>query len=118
LGLMSWRSPVDSGRVVTALLAGQPQRLPILMQRMVDPKANFGVQGDLAVLSDTGFTSLRANRGFWTGDLPFYLRLMWWLSRTPLSLAVAAVAGSFIIAAGLYALLKLRAQRRVREFGE
>jgi cellulose synthase (UDP-forming) len=117
LGMMSWRSPIDRGRVVTALLAGSPQRLPGLLERMGDPKANYTIQGDLAVLSGTGFTSLRTDRGFWSGDLPFVLRLMWWASRNPVSLAFAAVAASLILATGAYALLKRLARRRLRDLG-
>lgn len=118
LGLMSWRSPIDRGRVVTAILAGSPQRLPGLMERMGDAKANFAIQGDISVLSGTGFTSLRVDRGFWSGDLPFYLRVMWWLSSNPLSLALAALAASLILATGAYALLKRHERRRLRELGE
>jgi cellulose synthase (UDP-forming) len=117
LGVMSWRSPVDRGRVVTAILAGSPQRLPGLMERMGDPKANYAIQGDLAVLSGTGFTSLRMDDGFWSGDLPLLLRLMWWLSRNPLSLALAAVGASLILATGAYAILKRLARRRLAEVG-
>lgn len=118
LGLMSWRSPVDRGRVVTAVLAGSPQRLPGLMERMGDEKANYAIQGDLSVLSGSGFTSLRIDNGFWSGDLPWHLRIMWWMSRNPLTLALAALAASLILATGAYALLKRLEQRRLRAFGE
>jgi cellulose synthase (UDP-forming) len=118
LGLMSWRSPIDHGRVVTAILAGSPQRLPGLMQRIGDAKVNSAIQGDIAVLSGTGFTSLRVDRGFWSGDLPFYLRIMWWLSSNPLALALAALVASVILATGAYALLKRHEQRRLRELGD
>ena len=118
MGLMSWRSPVDRSRVVTAVLSGSPQRLPALMERMEDPKANYAIQGDLSVLSGAGFTSLRVDNGFWTGDLPPHLRLMWWLSRNPLSLALAALGASLILATGAYAMLKRHERRRLRELGE
>jgi cellulose synthase (UDP-forming) len=118
LTLMSWRSPVDHGRVVTALLAGSPQRLPGLLDKMADPKANYAIQGDVSVLSGASFTSLRVDQGFWSGDLPWPLRLMWWLSRNPLTLALAAVAASLILATGAYAVLKGLERRRLREFGE
>lgn len=118
LGMMSWRSPFDRGRVVTAVLAGSPQRLPSLMERFVDEKANYAIQGDVTVLSGSGFASLRVDKGFWSGDLPWHLRIMWWMSRNPLTLAIAAMAASLILAGGAYTILKRLEQRRLREFGE
>ena len=117
-GLMAWRSPADPKRVVTAVFATQPANLPSLLERMADPRTNYLVQGDVALLGGEGFNSARVNPGFWSGDLPIHIRAFWWLSGNPILLGILAVGASLLMGAGAYTFLKGRERRRLREIGE
>lgn len=114
-GVMAWRSPADPKRVVTAVFAASPDKLSTLLTRLADTETNYLVQGDVALVGGEGFNSTRVNPGFWSGDLPPHVRILWWLSENPILLGVMAVLASLLIGGGAYGFLKARERRRLRE---
>jgi cellulose synthase (UDP-forming) len=116
--MMSWQSPFDARRVVVALLSATPERLPAVPASFSDPRVNYTIQGDLAIVSNAGYSSFRVGEPFWLGDLPLPLYGMWWLSENPLVLALIFLASAMIIATAAWLFLTWRAKRRVRELGE
>ena len=116
-GLMAWRSPADPRRVVTAVFATHTESLPAVLTALSDPKTNYQIQGDVALIGGAGFNSTRINDGFWSGDLPAPLRLLWWFSENPVILGVVAVLAALLLGIGAYAFLKTRERRRLRELG-
>ncbi len=116
--MMSWQSPFDAKRVVVALMSATPERLPAIPASFSDPRVNYTIQGDLAIVSNGGYSSFRVGEAFWLGDLPLPIYGMWWLSENPLILALIFLGSALIIATAAWVFLSGRARRRVKELGE
>jgi cellulose synthase (UDP-forming) len=112
-GLVSFRSPYDRDRAVVAILASDPARLPAVLARLDDPAQNARVQGDLAVVTEEGFSSFQVGKQFHTGDLPWWVYMMWWLSQRPLLLAVSIFGVGLALSFPLIFALKSIARRRL-----
>jgi len=111
-GVSSWRSPFDKSRVVVAVLAATPSRLPEIVNSMAKAEANAAMQGDLAIATDKSFNSFQVAPGFWSGHLPWWVAVMWWCSRNPLLLALAVIGASLIIGAGFWVVLRALERKR------
>ncbi|MGH1558981.1 cellulose biosynthesis cyclic di-GMP-binding regulatory protein BcsB [Caulobacter segnis] len=62
---------LDRSRVVVAVLAGSPSRLPEIVNAMAKPEANaVAMQGDLAISTNKSFNSFQVSPGFRSGHLP------------------------------------------------
>ena len=113
-GFTSFRSPIDRRRTVVALLADRSERLPVLVARLDDPKENARVDGDLAILADGHFASYRLGASYWSGGLPGWLRVAWWMNRNPLALVALLLAAAVLIAVPIHLALRAQARRRLR----
>lgn len=116
--MMSWRSPFDEDRVVIALLAASPARLPMVTASFDDPRVNYTIQGDLAIAGSNGYSSFRVGDSFWVGDLPYVWRWMWWISENPIALAAIFLLSALVLGGAAWLWLSARARRRIRELGE
>ncbi|PZR37488.1 MAG: cellulose synthase catalytic subunit (UDP-forming) [Caulobacter segnis] len=114
-GVSSWRSPFDKTRVVVAVLAASPARLPEIVNSMSKPEANAAMQGDLAIATDKSFNSFQVAPGFWSGHLPWWVAVMWWCSRNPLLLALAVIGASLVIGAGFWVVLGALERKRLAD---
>lgn len=114
-GVSSWRSPFDKSRVVVAVLAASPARLPEIVNSMSKPEANAAMQGDLAIATDKSFNSFQVAPGFWSGHLPWWVAVMWWCSRNPLLLALAVIGASLVIGAGFWVVLGALERKRLAD---
>lgn len=118
-GILSFRSPVSSDRVIVGVLSNEVARLPKLVKDLEDPKKSAVVQGDLAIDDATDISSYRVGPVFWEGDLPWFTQLRWYLSQNPLLLFVALLITAVLLATPIYlalrTLARLRLQRRNRE---
>ncbi len=112
-GLVSFRSPFDRGRAVVAVLASDPTRLPAVVARLDDPAQNARIQGDLAIVTEEGFSSFQVGKVFHTGDLPWWVYGMWWLSQRPLLLALSIFGVGLALSFPLIVALKAIARRRL-----
>ncbi|WP_165187146.1 UDP-forming cellulose synthase catalytic subunit [Caulobacter soli] len=113
-GLVSFRSPFDRDRAVVAILSSDPARLPTIVARMDDPIQNARLQGDLSIVTETGFSSFHVGDSFQTGDLPLPVFIMWWLSQRPIVLALAIFAAGLVLSVPLIVTLRLIASRRLK----
>lgn len=116
--MVSWQSPYDDKRVVVALLSADPRRLAAIPASFSDPRVNYTIQGDLAIVGDGAYSSFRVGDGFWVGDLPLPLHGLWWASENPLVLVIIFILSSLIVATAVWFWLSGRARRRTRELGE
>ncbi|UAL09293.1 UDP-forming cellulose synthase catalytic subunit [Caulobacter segnis] len=112
-GVSSWRSPFDKSRVVVAMLAGSPSRLPEIVNAMAKPEANAAMQGDLAISTNKSFNSFQVSPGFWSGHLPWWVAIMWWCSRNPLILGLAVIGASMVIGLGFWVVLAAHERKRM-----
>lgn len=111
-GVVSFPSPYGKDKVVVAILSDQRESLPGLVAKLSDPTENFKVQGDLTADTEQGLSSFRIGPIFWTGDLPYPLRLLWWLTRNPWLLALALVGAAIIMSGPIFLAYKLMEHRR------
>lgn len=112
-GLVSFRSPFDRDRAVVAVLSSDPARLPAVVAKLDDPAQNARVQGDLSVVTEDGFSSFQVGKVFQTGDLPWWVYMMWWLSQRPMLLALSIFGIGLVLAFPIIITLKSIARRRL-----
>lgn len=115
-GLVSVRSPWNAERVVV-LVTGtddrQLQQLPVDMQ-----KAAFysTVSGDLTTVTDGGdVRSWRVGEPFTTGDMPLYMKVLWFASQHILYLTIIACLVAALASPLLFNALKRHAKHRLQD---
>lgn len=116
-GLVSFRSPYDSERVVVAVLAARPQALPAAVYGLRDTVQSAQIGGDLAILGGNGYTSYSVGESFWRGELPLLTALRWYLSERPLLMILVVVAAMLLLTIPVYRGLGALARRRLRRSG-
>ena len=113
-GLVSFPSPYDRDRAVVAILSSDPTRLPAILARLDDPVQNAQLQGDLAIVTENGFSSFKVGKSFQAGDLSWPVYAMWWLSQRPLILALAIFGAGLVLSIPIIAALRAIARRRLK----
>lgn len=116
-GVTSWRSPFDAKRVVIAVLAANSNNLPTMVYALADPAANASMQGDLSISSGKSFNSFRVAQGFWSGELPPFITVMWWASRNPIMLALGLLAAATVIGLLIWGVMSALERVRLRDQG-
>ncbi|WP_091734884.1 UDP-forming cellulose synthase catalytic subunit [Phenylobacterium immobile] len=116
-GVTSWRSPFDNKRVVVAMLAASSARLPEMAYALARPAANASMQGDLSIASGLTFNSYRVSQGFWSGELPWHISVMWWASRNPIMLALGLLAAATVFGLLIWAVMSALERVRLRDVG-
>lgn len=110
--LAGFESPLGARRSVVAVVVDEASAAP-LVDALLKPELLKRVQGTMAVIRDNQVHSLLGPGTYYVGELPPFTRLQWLLSRSPLPVALMALAVSLIGAAVAYAGLQLRARRRL-----
>ena len=110
--LVGVQSPLNPARSVVALLGGSPEAVNALVTTLRDPDQALLVQGDLALLSGSRFTSYRVGSEYTEGSLPFWSYPAQLLRRSPIGLA-----GIIAIALVLAVVLNLALRRRKNRNG-
>ncbi|MDE1172394.1 MAG: cellulose biosynthesis cyclic di-GMP-binding regulatory protein BcsB [Parvibaculaceae bacterium] len=118
-GMLSFRSPLSSDRVIVGVLSNDVSRLPRIVKDLEDPKKGANVQGDLAINDSADVSSYRVGSVFWEGNLSWLTQLRWYLSQNPLLLFLGVVIAAILLATPIYlalrGLARLRLRRRGRE---
>lgn len=117
-GLVSFRSPYDSDRVVVAVLAARAEALPAVVYALRDPGQSAEVGGDLAILGANGYSSYSVGDRFWRGDLPLLTALRWYLSERPLLMILLVLAAIGLLTIPVYRAFAALARRRLRRHGD
>ena len=112
-GVTSFHSPFDPDHSVVAVLATQPDALPDLVNGLADRDINAQMQGDLALFSGDRIASFRVGGVYWSGVLPWWLRIGFWLSQHPMLLALSGVLAALLLSLPLYLILKAQKRRRL-----
>ncbi len=111
-GVMSFESPLSSGRTVVVLTAGDSDRLLDVARMFTDYGKVPFVQGDLVLLNGDEVNHYSLENQYAVGRLPFLLGLRWWLSQQPLILVIFVVVIALLLAAILFRLLRRMAAAR------
>ena len=115
--IIGLQSPFHSQRSLVALLASTAEDHALLQAALGDVGKLDAVAGSLALIRSSGVSSQTIGEEYYVGQLPWWLLLWFHLSEQPLLLAALALLGVLLLAVLLWALLGLRARRRLGEEG-
>ncbi|HTI01969.1 MAG TPA: UDP-forming cellulose synthase catalytic subunit [Acidisoma sp.] len=114
----SGASPWGGQHTVVALLAGTPQGLDNIMTAVTDPTMNPLLQGDLSIVSGGQVTSFRVGPTYTVGWIPFWMWPSYWLRDQPFTIVVVMIIGCVLLTFAVHAILRRRAQVRLKALGE
>ncbi|SKC16869.1 cellulose synthase subunit [Kosakonia radicincitans] len=115
-GLLSMRSPWNAQRVVVVATATDNHQLSQLAEDMNKPAFLSIAGGDFTAVNSTGeIKSWRVGEQFTSGNLPGYMKILWFASEhifwlVALACLIAAVSGPM-----LFTLLQRHAQQRLQD---
>ncbi|WP_249168461.1 cellulose biosynthesis cyclic di-GMP-binding regulatory protein BcsB [Erwinia sp. E602] len=113
-GFVSYRSPWNSSRLVVMTVATDDDQLARLQNDLTQPRINAGIRGDTAVITDeTGIRSFRVGPQFPSGQMPWYMMVVWYANQHAVLLALLALFSALLIGLSTCALLKRHAWRRL-----
>lgn len=115
--IVGLQSPFHPQRSLVALLASTSEDFALLRDTLGDVGKLDAVAGSLALIRSSGVSSQAVGEQYHVGQLPWWLLLWYHLSAQPLLLAALALLGVALLAMLLWALLGLRARRRLGEEG-
>ncbi|OSN01390.1 cellulose synthase regulator BcsB [Lonsdalea populi] len=113
-GFVSYRSPWNPKRVAVVALATNDQQLQRLHGDLMSTRITAAIRGDTAIITDeNGIRSFRVGPQFPSGQMPWYMMIIWYANQHAVILAFVALIVASLGGAGLYRVLKRRAYRRL-----
>jgi len=111
--LAGFESPLQRGRSVVAVVSNAATQ-PALLDALMTPGRLKQIQGSMSIVRGAQVSSLLSGETYFVGQLPWFARLQWILSRSPLLLAAMVLLVALLGAAASYASLQLRARKRLQ----
>ncbi|WP_312830223.1 cellulose biosynthesis cyclic di-GMP-binding regulatory protein BcsB, partial [Pantoea anthophila] len=113
-GFLSYRSPWNPGRLVVMTVATSDDQLLRLHNDLSSAQINAAVRGDTAIITDeNGIRSFRVGAQFPSGEMPWYMMVVWYANQHSVLLALAALLVSALVGSAAWAMLKRHAWRRL-----
>lgn len=113
-GFVSYRSPWNADRLVVMTVATSDQQLLRLHEDLNSSRINAGIRGDTAIITDeNGIRSFRVGPQFPSGEMPWYMMVVWYANQHSVLMALAALLLSALVGGGAWAMLKRHAWRRL-----
>jgi hypothetical protein len=113
-GFVSYRSPWSPSHVVVVATGTDDQQLLKIHSDLKSSKINAGVRGDLAIVTDeNGIRSFTVGKQFPTGQMPWYMMVIWYASSHIVILSLITVGISLLLGLSLYVLLARHAAKRL-----
>jgi len=113
-GFVSYRSPWSSSRVVVMTVATDDEQLSRLHNDLKLQRINAGIRGDAAIITDeNGVRSFRVGAQFPSGEMPWYMMVVWYANQHAVVLALLALLISAIVGLSTFVLLKRHAWKRL-----
>ena len=113
-GFISFRSQWDPSRIVVMAIGSNGDQISRLHTDLNLPRINAGIRGDVAIITDeNGVRSFRVGQQFPSGQMPWYMMVVWYANQHSGLLALVGLAFSLIIGLSLYSILKRRAHKRL-----
>lgn len=113
--VIGFESPLKKGRSVVAISATDPAAAGTVLDTLEDEGKVPHVRGDLAVVRGGEVRSYQGEPVYYVGDLSWWMRLWFHLSRYPLLLTVLGVIAGVLLALWLYATLRRAATARLED---
>jgi hypothetical protein len=113
-GFISYSSPWNSSRVVVMTVATDDAQLSRLHHDLTSPRINAGIRGDTAIITDeNGIRSFRVGAQFPSGQMPWYMMVIWYANQHAVVLALLALLFSVLVGLSTVVLLKRHAWKRL-----
>lgn len=113
-GFISYRSPWNSDRLVVMAVATDDGELNKLHQDLTSQRINAGIRGDTAIITDeNGIRSFRVGEQFPSGQMPWYMMVVWYANQHAVVLALLALLFSTLVGLSTWVLLKRHAWKRL-----
>ncbi|MEK6332940.1 MAG: cellulose biosynthesis cyclic di-GMP-binding regulatory protein BcsB [Pantoea dispersa] len=113
-GFVSYRSPWSADRLVVMTVATSDQQLLRLHDDLNSARINAGIRGDTAIITDeNGIRSFRVGPQFPSGEMPWYMMVVWYANQHSVLMALAALLLSAMIGSAAWVMLKRHAWRRL-----
>jgi len=113
-GFVSYRSPWNPDRLVVMTVATSDQQLLRLHEDLNSARINAGIRGDTAIITDeNGIRSFRVGPQFPSGEMPWYMMVVWYANQHSVLMALAAFLLSALVGGGAWVMLKRHAWRRL-----
>ncbi|WP_130833095.1 cellulose biosynthesis cyclic di-GMP-binding regulatory protein BcsB [[Erwinia] mediterraneensis] len=118
-GFISYRSPWNSERLVVMAVATSDDQLMRLHDDLNLPAINAGIRGDTAIITDeNGVRSFRVGPRFPSGELPWYLMVVWYANQHSVLMALLALLLSGVAGLATWVMLKRHARQRLHSQGQ
>jgi len=113
-GFVSYRSPWSQDRLVVMTIGSNDQQLLNLHNDLNSARINAGIRGDTAIITDeNGIRSFRVGPQFPSGQMPWYMMVVWYANQHSVLMALMALLVSVVIGSCAYLMLKRHAWRRL-----
>ena len=111
---MSFRSQWNPSRLVVMAIGSNGDQLSRLYTDLNSARINAGIRGDVSIITDeNGVRSFRVGQQFPSGQMPWYMMVVWYANQHSALLAIVGLLFATVIGLSLYALLKRRAHKRL-----
>lgn len=111
--VIGFESPLKGGRSVVAITATDPAAAGNVLDTLEDEGKVPYVRGDLAVMRGGEVRSYQGEPVYYVGDLSWWMRLWFHLSRYPMLLTTMGILAGVLLALWLYAMLRRAAASRL-----
>lgn len=114
-GFLSYRSMWNPDRLVVMAVATSDDQLLRLHGDLGSARINAAVRGDTAIITDeNGIRSFRVGPQFPSGEMPWYMMVVWYANQHSVLMALAALLFSSIVGSAAWVMLKRHASRRLQ----
>lgn len=113
-GFVSYRSPWNRDRTVVMTVATSDEQLLRLHDDLNSARINAAIRGDTAIITDeNGIRSFRVGPQYPSGEMPWYMMVVWYASQHSVLLALAALILAGLAGVAVFAMLQRHARRRL-----
>ncbi|BCA96674.1 cellulose synthase regulator BcsB [Legionella antarctica] len=116
--IIGLQSPYYKQRSIVALLADSPRGFELLNETLTKKDLLGRVFGSVAVIRESGVTSLQVGSVYYIGHLPWYIQVWLTLKKHPISLALGAVLVAIILTFMLWHALTAISRRRLKKMDD
>ncbi len=113
-GFISYRSPWSPARLVVMAIGSNNEQLLRLHHDLGAEKINAGIRGDTAIITDeNGIRSFRVGPQFPSGQMPWYMMVVWYANQHAVLLAFLALLLAAVVGSAAFVMLKRHAWKRL-----
>ena len=118
-GFVSYRSPWNHTRLVVMTVATSDDQLMRLHDDLNSSRINAGIRGDTAIITnENGIRSFRVGPQFPSGEMPWYMMVVWYANQHSVLMALIALLLSGVVGLATWVMLKRHAWRRLHPQSE